>query len=62
MDMELRRSYLVMECYHLRKYDEFFDPSKMTSIEYHSTLMNMDIPQLEFLLNQLKAGEELFNK
>lgn len=62
MNMELRRSYLVMECYHLRHYDKFFDTSKMTGIHYHSTLMNMDTPQLEFLLNQLKAEKELFNK
>ena len=59
--MELRKSYLVMECYHLRKYDAFFDPSKMTDKQYHSTLMSMDIPQLEVLLEQLKAEEELFS-
>lgn len=62
MNMELRRSYLVKECYQLRHYDDFFDPSKMTGIQYHSTLMNMDIPQLEFLLNQLEAEKELSDK
>jgi len=56
--MELRKTYLAVECLKLRELDEFFDCS-LTKEECFEILMEKPTEDLERLLEHLRAEEEI---